>query len=86
MTNEQVITQFLKGQLGHSLHLYTEGSILINYNTRIAYVENNKLYLNKTKYSRTTSKIQSQLRRLAPMYYKNIEEYEGDNYGRNINE
>ena len=38
---------------------------LINYKTPIARIEGNTLYLNTNKYSVTTSKIQSLLRRLA---------------------
>lgn len=84
MTNEKVIISFLEGKSNHTLNLFTEGTILVNYQTRIAYKKEGKLYLNTTKYSRTTSKIQSQLKRLIPMYYieENIIEYEGDKYGR----
>ena len=52
------------------------GLELINYSTRIAYHQNNKLYINISKYSRTTSKIQSQLKELASGF--EIVEYEGE--------
>lgn len=88
MTNEQVIRNFLKGYEGKtplrtisgSYHqgrtLYTWNNKLINYSTTIAYIENNILYLNITKYSVTTSKIQNMIDRLskdygyAPIYYE----------------
>ena len=38
------------------------GFCLYNYNTVIAFILDNKLYLNTHKYSQTTSKIQTQLR------------------------
>lgn len=80
MKNEDVIIAFLKGKSGHSLNLYTEGQNLINYNTRIAYKDNDLLWLNKTKYSRTTSKIQNKLDNIAQEYYPKtkIINYEGE--------
>ena len=48
---------------------------LINYKTRIASIVSGRLYLNTKKYSRTTSKIQTMIKRLASEYgYFNIEE------------
>lgn len=50
---------------------------LINYSTVIAYIKDNKLYLNVNKYSTTTSKIQSKLYYLASLTdYKIIRYYE----------
>lgn len=79
MNNEQVIKSFLyqekaqtpkrKIQNGYYTYegrtLISDGETLINYSTVIAKHINNKLYLNKNKYSRTTSKIQSQLHYMA---------------------
>jgi hypothetical protein len=79
MSNEKVILEFLEGregktslrnvQNGYYIYkgrtLYTSGNYLINYSTKIAKLENNKLYLNIRKYSVTTSKIQSKIRYLA---------------------
>ena len=76
MNNIEVIKRFLNKQPGHTptritmngykeQTLKTNGLELINYSTRIAYHQNNKLYINISKYSRTTSKIQSQLKELA---------------------
>lgn len=48
---------------------------LINYKTIIAYFIGNALYLNNSKYSCTTSKIQTQLRNLAREYAYDIVEY-----------
>ena len=86
MNNIEVIKRFLNKQPGHTptritmngykeQTLKTNGLELINYSTRIAYHQNNKLYINISKYSRTTSKIQSQLKELASGF--EIVEYEG---------
>lgn len=49
--------------------LASDGKSLYNYNTLIAYhSDNGKLYINREKYSRTTSKIQTQIRRNAKHY------------------
>ena len=87
MTNREVIKRFLNKEVAHTptritmngykeQTLYSDGTNLINYSTRIAYHKDNKLYINILKYSRTTSKIQSQLRELA--YNFDIVEYEGE--------
>ena len=87
MNNEKVLIKFLQGETAKTATRYiqngyysykgntltTDGIQLINYSTVIAYKENGKLYLNKGKYSVTTSKIQSQLRRLATDYYNQNE-------------
>lgn len=49
---------------------------LINYNTRIAYIDQNGLHINIKKYSVTTSKIQNQIKRLADLSNYNIFEYQ----------
>ena len=85
MSNQNVILAFLEKKAAHTptrniqngyfmykgQTLKSNGLELINYSTRIAYHENNKLYLNVKKYSSTTSHIQSLIRRLATE--KNIE-------------
>ena len=93
MNNQEVLKSFLQGyeaktptrniQNGYYSYykgntLTTDGTTLINYQEVIAYKEGNKLYLNKGKYSVTTSKIQSQLKGLAKAFYndKNIIYYE----------
>lgn len=48
---------------------------LINYTTKIASIKNDILYIDKNKYSVTTSKIQHQLRFLANNYDYAIVEY-----------
>ena len=83
MNNEKVIVRFLERKKAKTAlrnvygfytykgrTLQTDGVELVNYSTVIAYIKENKLYLNTQKYSRTTSKIQSQLKRLALQYYK----------------
>ena len=85
MNNVEVIKKFLNKQPGHTptrttmngykeMTLKTDGLELINYSTRIAYHQDNKLYINISKYSKTTSKIQSQLKKLASGF--EIVEYE----------
>ena len=85
MNEIEVIKRFLNKKSGHTplritmngykeMTLKTNGLELINYSTRSAYHQDNKLYINISKYSRTTSKIQSQLKELA--YNYDIVEYE----------
>ena len=90
MSNENVIKNFLeKKQAKTPLRtirngyysykgrtLWTRGNELINYNTRIAYIEDNTLYINVKKYSSTTSHIQSKLKLLGTEYNYNIIEYQ----------
>lgn len=92
MNNLQVITRFLEGKPGQTnlrnvlngVFIYkgrtltTNGKDLINYSTVIGYKKEGKLYLNKNKYSVTTSKIQNMLEREAQNYYskENIIYYE----------
>ncbi len=89
MTKEKVILQFLDKKAGHTpnrditngVYVYkgctlkSNGLELINYSTRIAYWQNGKLYINIHKYSSTTSKIQSKLKRLAQERGVDIIEY-----------
>jgi hypothetical protein len=49
---------------------------LINYNTRIAYIDQNGLHINIKKYSVTTSKIQNQIRILADNTNYKVFEYQ----------
>ena len=90
MSNELVIDRFLNKRCGHTptrtiingyysykgQTLKSNGLELINYNTRIAFHQNSKLYINITKYSRTTSKIQTMLKGKALKYNYDIVEYE----------
>ena len=90
MNNEKVIKKFLeKEQAKTSLRniingcyiykgrsLCTRDNELINYSTRIAYIEDNTLYINVKKYSSTTSHIQSKLKQLASLTSYNIIEYQ----------
>ena len=83
MNNLQVIKSFLEGTPGktnlrdvlNGIYYYkgrtleTNGQELINYSTVIGYKKEGKLYLNKNKYSVTTSKIQNTLEREAQNYY-----------------
>lgn len=90
MSNENVIKTFLeKEQAKTPLRtiingyysykgrtLWTKENELINYNTRIAYIEDNTLYINVKKYSNTTSRIQNDIKLLGKKYNYNIVEYQ----------
>lgn len=90
MSNENVIKKFLEKEQAQTplrnivngcyeykgRTLYTRNNELINYNTKIAYIKNNTLYINIKKYSSTTSKIQHKLKYLASLSNYNIVEYE----------
>lgn len=90
MSNENVIKKFLKKEQARTplrtivngyysykgRTLWTRDNELINYSTRIAYIEDNTLYINVKKYSSTTSHIQSKLKRLASLTSYNIIEYQ----------
>ena len=91
MTNLEVIKKFLKkenvktnlrymlnGRKGRTLQTQQEAYrfCLYNYDTIIAFILDNTLYLNTKKYSVTTSKIQSQLKSAAQYTDYKIKEYE----------
>lgn len=91
MDNETVIKEFLSGRQAKTplrnirngyysykgRTLYTDENNLINYKTTIATLKDNKLYLNITKYSNTTSHIQSKIRQLATSKGLEIVEVKG---------
>lgn len=90
MKNENVIKKFLEREQAKTplrditngyysykgRTLYTRDNELINYNTRIAYIEGNTLYINVKKYSSTTSTIQNKIKSLGKEYNYNIVEYQ----------
>lgn len=90
MSNENVIKTFLEKEQARTplrniingyysykgRTLWTIENELINYNTRIAYIEGNTLYINVKKYSSTTSHIQSKIKLLGKEYNYNIVEYQ----------
>lgn len=63
MTNEQILKKFVEGATtGKTNNLRIVGNLLYNYQTVIAErSETNGFALNRTKYSQTTSKIQSKI-------------------------
>lgn len=65
MKNREVITNFLQRKNARTLNLHTQHQgdkfALINYETAIAYIKSNELWINQCKYSRSTSIIQGQL-------------------------
>lgn len=92
MSNEKVILRFLDKRAGHTptrnitngIYQYkgqtlkSNGLELINYNTQIAYWQDNILHINIKKYSSTTSHIQSKLKRLADERDITIIKYVGE--------
>lgn len=88
MSNEKVIRAFLngyqaqtqlrpiEGQYFKGRTLWTRDNKLVNYNTNMARLEEGVVYVNKSKYSRTTSKIQTMLKSLASQYGYQVVEVE----------
>lgn len=61
--NNEIIKSFINGISASNRNLRTDGNKLINYYTTIAQRnENGEIIVNSTKYSVSTSKIQSYLR------------------------
>lgn len=64
-TNNEVVQAFFNHTplSSHDGNLKTTPNTLINYSTIIAYYENDTYHINISKYSRTTSKIQTLIKR-----------------------
>lgn len=60
MKNEEVVKSFFRQvpARSHNGNLWTDGNILVNYRTCLGEWDLNKVHINWTKYSVTTSKIQ----------------------------
>ena len=88
MSNQTIIKSFIQGATsgntpkralatgGYTSTLSIDGDNLINYWTTIATRDGDTILLNNKKYSRTTSKIQSLIKRTALLNDKTIEEME----------
>jgi hypothetical protein len=63
-SNESVMVAFIHNKTAKSRNLTSIGHALINYQTVIAEWAGSVLLISTKKYSRTTSKIQSQLKNL----------------------
>lgn len=65
--DEELISRWLEskgGNFGKPSHPFnTKGDTAYSYDTKIAVIKGDRLFLNETRYSNTTSKIQSALRR-----------------------
>lgn len=74
MKNESVIVHFVErtyvDATNHSDSLRKEGNKLMNYGTCIAQFVAGVLYINETKYSSTTSKLQNMVKRHAAGDFK----------------
>jgi hypothetical protein len=55
MRNKDVVEGFLRGERCNTLHLFSTGKRLFSYNTCIAEKTNGVIWVNRTKYSVTTS-------------------------------
>lgn len=78
MKNLDVIKAFIYGEQAHTLNLMSSGDKLINYSTCIAQRKNGQIYVADTKFSVSTSKIQSALRReLLGIDYKLVPQQRG---------
>lgn len=79
MKNELIVMMFIARCSARNTNLKSDGNRLFSYNTCIAeFSEITELYVNKTKYSRSTSKHQSLL-------FKYLERFSGNiNYVDNI--
>lgn len=79
MKNKEVISNFLQKKNAKTLNLRTTTEfgkfVLVNYETPIAYIEGNDLWINQCKYSQSTSQIQSQLNYQASQTNYNIMYY-----------
>lgn len=91
MNNKEVIIAFLEGRKAHTptreigayyltytykgQTLKTDGNELINYDTKIAYKKDKKVYLSGKKYSPTTTKIQGMVHHLASLCGYEVVEY-----------
>ena len=79
--NQNVIKNYLRGidSKSHNENLYTRYNYnneweLVNYSTPLVRIVGNTLYLNTKKYSITTSKIQSYIKReIANTHYDIVE-------------
>lgn len=59
LSNMSVIESFVMGKAAKNTNLRTDGTRLVNYYTTIAQRIGNKMVFNATKYSVSTSKIQT---------------------------
>lgn len=59
LSNMSVIESFVMGKAANNTNLRTDGTRLVNYYTTIAQRIGNKMVFNATKYSVSTSKIQT---------------------------
>ena len=75
MRNIDVVKHFLVKQPASTTHLVSTGDLLFSYNTCIAqWITGKGLYINTTKYSRTTSTHTSMLKR--NLLFQNVVEVE----------
>ena len=63
LANKAIIENFAAGKNSHNRNLESRGTRLINYSTCLAQFYANKLYINETKYSRSTSVVQNLVRK-----------------------
>lgn len=71
MTNNEVVRNFWNHKVGKSLNMKSTGDKLFSYKTCVAEWRGQTLYVNTTKYSRTTSKQTCELFVFASGYKRN---------------
>lgn len=78
----ELINNFANGATnGKASNLYIEGDVLVNYVTPIAFRTDEGIVLNKSKYSVTTSKNQTYIRRTDMV----VEELEETDFNKALN-
>lgn len=70
MTNQQVADAFAYGKSGNGLHIYTDGKTIWSYGSHfpMATYKDGLMFFNQDKYSRTTSRHQSLVKRALGLY------------------
>ncbi len=68
MTTYELVNKYVAGKInkGKAASLKVVDNKLYNYNTLLAVITDDYIYLNKDKYSKTTSKHQNRIRQAIP--------------------
>ena len=80
-SNQEVIKAFVNGKEAQNRNLRSTGTKLVNYHTTLAQrLDNGMVVFNDTKYSVSTSKIQTKARYMIGTYYSVKEHVPIDTY------
>lgn len=80
LRNDEVLKMFLANRIAKNRNLTSEGLSLVNYRTEIAYFKEGKLFISKSKYSQTTSKITNRLKTICLANSLVVNSYNPDKY------